>query len=55
MFYCRPDLIKYDQLLDNPSSYKDNLNNAFEVAEKELGLYKMLDAEGISYSVDATF
>jgi len=55
MFYCRPDLIKYDQLLDNPRSYKDNLNNAFEVAEKELGLFKMLDAKGISYSVDATF
>jgi len=55
MVYYRPDLIKYDQLLDSPSSYKDNLNNAFEVAEQELGLTKMLDAEGMYCTVDAKF
>ena len=44
--YCRPDLIRYDQLSDNPSSYKDNLNNAFKVAEQELGIAQILDPEG---------
>ena len=47
MFHFRPDLIKYDQLLDIPSSYMDNLNNAFKVAEEELGLTQLLDPEGV--------
>ena len=42
----RPDLIEYDQLLASPSSYMGNLNNAFKVAEQELGLPQLLDPEG---------
>lgn len=41
----RPDLIQYDKLSKaNPTH---NLNNAFNVAEKELGLAKLLDAEDV--------
>lgn len=40
----RPDLIEYDQLLT--CSNVDNLNNAFKVAEQELGLPQLLDPEG---------
>ncbi|XP_068614803.1 alpha-actinin-4-like isoform X1 [Brachionichthys hirsutus] len=41
----RPDLIDYDSLRkDDPVN---NLNNAFEVAEKHLDIPKMLDAEDI--------
>ena len=41
---CRPDLIDYNAL--RPSQHIHNLNNAFDVAEKELGLPRLLDAEG---------
>ncbi|KAI7689966.1 hypothetical protein SSS_00102 [Sarcoptes scabiei] len=41
----RPDLIDYSKLSkDNP---QDNLNTAFDTAEKHLGIPKMLDAEDI--------
>jgi spectrin beta len=40
----RPDLIDYSAL--RPSQHLHNLNNAFDVAEKELGLSPLLDAEG---------
>ena len=46
--HCRPDLIDYSAL--RPSQHIHNLNNAFDVAEKELGLPRLLDAEGIIYS-----
>ena len=41
----RPDLIDYDTLV--PTRHIDNLNNAFDVAEKDLGIPRLLDAEGI--------
>lgn len=44
----RPDLIDYDAL--NPSEHIRNLNTAFDVADKRLGLRKILDAEGIVIS-----
>ena len=46
VLYSRPDLIEYDQLLASPGSFMDNLNNAFKVAEQELGLPQLLDPEG---------
>ncbi|XP_065894663.1 spectrin beta chain, non-erythrocytic 1-like isoform X3 [Dysidea avara] len=47
----RPDLIEYDQLLASPSNYMGNLNNAFKVAEQELGLPQLLDPEDIDVEV----
>jgi spectrin beta len=41
----RPDLIDYSAL--RPSQHLHNLNNAFDVAEKELGLSPLLDAEDV--------
>ncbi|NWW71973.1 SPTN5 protein, partial [Climacteris rufus] len=42
----RPDLIHYSSLRqDQPIK---NLNNAFDVAEKELGISKLLDAEDVA-------
>ena len=41
----RPDLIKYEQL--KSTQPLGNLNNAFDVAERELGIARLLDAEGI--------
>ncbi|TMS14199.1 Spectrin beta chain, non-erythrocytic 1 [Larimichthys crocea] len=40
----RPDLIEFDNLKRSNAHY--NLQNAFNVAEKELGLTKLLDPEG---------
>ena len=40
----RPDLVDYNNL--RPSQHIHNLNNAFDVAERELGLASLLDAEG---------
>lgn len=40
----RPDLIDYDGL--RPTNAISNLNNAFDVAHRELGIPKLLDAEG---------
>ena len=40
----RADLIDFDSL--EPENIVDNLNNAFDVAEKELGIPKLLDTEG---------
>ena len=42
---CRPDLIEYEQL--KSTQPLGNLNNAFDVAERELGIARLLDAEGI--------
>ena len=41
----RPDLINYNAL--NPSNHIETLNNAFDVAQKELGVSKLLDAEDV--------
>ncbi|XP_074602834.1 spectrin beta chain-like isoform X2 [Brevipalpus obovatus] len=41
----RPDLIQYDKL--SKSNPIHNLNNAFNVAERDLGLAKLLDAEDV--------
>lgn len=41
---CRPDVIEFDNLKRSNAHY--NLQNAFNVAEKELGLTKLLDPEG---------
>lgn len=43
-YYNRPDLIDFDEL--NPNDPIACLNNAFDVAERELGLPRLLDAEG---------
>ena len=40
----RPELIDYDSL--KKSNDLENLNLAFDVAEKELDIPRMLDAEG---------
>ena len=41
----RADLVDFDSL--EPENIADNLNNAFDVAEKELGIPKLLDTEGL--------
>ena len=41
----RADLIQYDKLSKSNAMY--NLNQAFETADKEFGLVKLLDAEVI--------
>ena len=41
----RPDLIQYDKLSKSNAMY--NLNNSFDVADKEFGLVKLLDAEDV--------
>lgn len=41
----RPDLINFDSL--NPSNHIENLNNAFDIAYRELGITRLLDAEDI--------
>ncbi|GFT80923.1 spectrin beta chain, non-erythrocytic 5 [Nephila pilipes] len=41
----RPDLINYPALHNN--SHIQNLNNAFDVAQKELGIPRLLDAEDV--------
>lgn len=43
----RPDLVDYSTL--RPTQHIHNLNNAFDIAEKELGLPRLLDAEGALY------
>ncbi|XP_038646180.1 spectrin beta chain, non-erythrocytic 5 [Scyliorhinus canicula] len=42
----RPDLINYEQL--NPKPWIRNLTNAFDVAEEELGIPKLLDPEDVA-------
>ncbi|ODM96280.1 Spectrin beta chain, non-erythrocytic 1, partial [Orchesella cincta] len=41
----RPDLLEFDKLV--PNRHIDNLNNAFDVAERGLGIPSLLDAEDI--------
>ena len=41
----RADLIQYDKLSKSNAIY--NLNHAFETADKEFGLVKLLDAEDV--------
>ena len=44
--FCRPDLIDFSSLSQkNPAQ---NLKQAFDVAEKELGIARLLDPEGIA-------
>ena len=47
-FFIRPDLIAYEELI--PSEHIQNLNNAFNAAEK-MGIPKMLDAEGKNFKI----
>lgn len=46
--FFRPDLIEFDSL--HADQHIPNLNNAFDVAEKELGLARLLDAEDVDVS-----
>ena len=41
----RADLIQYEKLSKSNAMY--NLNNAFDTADKEFGLVKLLDAEDV--------
>lgn len=41
----RPDLFDYNQL--DPYEHRDNLNHAFEAAQRHLGIQPLLDAEDI--------
>nr|CAD7266529.1 unnamed protein product [Timema shepardi] len=43
----RPDLISYETL--QPRQHRQNLNNAFDVANTVLGVPKILDAEALSF------
>lgn len=40
----RPELVDFQSL--HPSRHIDNLNNAFDIANTELGIPRLLDAEG---------
>ena len=44
----RPDLINYNKL--HPNDHMGNLNNAFNVADNQLGINKLLDAEGKNFA-----
>ncbi|KAK6631754.1 hypothetical protein RUM43_013818 [Polyplax serrata] len=44
----RPELIDYNSLV--PSRHLENLNNAFDVANAELGIPRLLDAEDVDSS-----
>ena len=46
--FLRPDLINFEGL--NPKTPTASLNNAFDVAEKELGIARLLDPEGTALS-----
>lgn len=41
-----PNLVAYEKL--EPKNHKENLNTAFETADKKLDIPKLLDAEGRS-------
>ncbi|XP_014671015.1 PREDICTED: spectrin beta chain, non-erythrocytic 5-like [Priapulus caudatus] len=41
----RPDLVDYDSL--DPEEPEKNLNKAFDLAERELGVHRLLDAEDV--------
>ncbi|CAD5123350.1 DgyrCDS11708 [Dimorphilus gyrociliatus] len=41
----RPDLINYERL--SPQDHMGNLNNAFDTAENQLGIARLLDAEDV--------
>ena len=47
-FDVRPDLLDFSEL--QPSQHRNNLNQAFTVAEEQLGVTKLLDPEGLSLS-----
>lgn len=40
----RPDLVDYRSL--DTRNYLENLNNAFKIAHEDLGVARILDAEG---------
>ena len=54
-FLCcfRPDLIDFDAL--DQGDVAGNMANAFDVAEKELGVPNLLDIEGEIYSLKSRF
>lgn len=46
IFPRRPELIPYERLVKSNAMH--NLENAFDTAERELGLVKLLDAEDVN-------
>ena len=44
LLFCRPDLVDFSSL--KPTERKTNLENAFSVAERDLGVDRLLDPEG---------
>lgn len=46
--FCRPDLIDLSDM--NQETPELNVENAFNIAEKELGVPRLLDVEGIQYT-----
>lgn len=46
--YFRPELINFDNL--NPQDALNNLNNAFDIADKKLEIARLLDAEDVIVS-----
>ena len=47
-FDVRPDLLDFAKL--QPAQHGNNLNQAFTIAEEQLGVTKLLDPEGLSLS-----
>jgi hypothetical protein len=43
---CRPDLFDFNKL--DPSKPRENLEMIFNLVEKELGIPRLLDPEGLS-------
>ena len=47
----RPDLIEYSKLIKSNAMY--NHNHAYDIAEREFGLVKLLDAEVRKWTLDS--
>ena len=45
IYFFRPELINYEMMVHASPSVR--LENAFNIAEKELGVHRLLDVEGI--------
>lgn len=53
MFYFRPDLIDFNKI--TKAEAEQNLEQAFEVAETQLGITPLLDPEGKTFKLQPTF